>query len=76
MLGPLPDDDLDEPVRGGAALLEGDDLVLGGLVERDVDEPRGVGEALGGLDGGRGGLDLGGGQRGERVRRGYGGSGG
>ena len=65
MLGPLPDDDLDQAVGTRAARFEGDDLVLGRLVERDVDEPRGVAEALGRLDGGGGGLDLGGGQRGE-----------
>ena len=69
VLGPLPDDDLGEPVRDGAALFEGDDLVLGRLVERDVHEPRGFAEALGRLDGASGGLDLRGGQRGERVRR-------
>ena len=69
VLGPLPDHDLGEPAGEGTALLEGDDLVLGRLVERDVHEPRGCAEALGRLDGASGGLDLRGGQRGERVRR-------
>jgi hypothetical protein len=46
---------------------EREDVLLGRLAERDVDEPRGVLEALGPLDGGGGGLDLAGGERGERV---------
>ncbi len=50
VLRAVPDDHLDQAVGRRPALLERDDVTLGGLVERDVDEPGGVAEAPGRLD--------------------------
>jgi hypothetical protein len=67
-LGALPQHQLDQAVRERAvAAVERDDVVLGRLVQRDVDEPRAVCQPLGLLDSGGGGLDLARAERGERV---------